>query len=54
MVRILAKMLDNMVKTGFLKQNNRDILLASDNPADILDLIKSGPVFEDTKWIEKT
>jgi uncharacterized protein (TIGR00730 family) len=48
------KMLDNMVKTGFLKQNNRDILLASDNPADILDLIKSGPVFEDTKWIEKT
>jgi len=48
------KMMDNMVNTGFLKKNNRDILLASDNPADIINLIKSGPVFEDTKWIDKT
>lgn len=48
------KMLDNMVASGFLKKNNRDILLASNDPEDIISIIKNAPVFEDTKWIEKT
>jgi len=48
------KMLDNMVTAGFLKQNNRDILLSSDDPNDIIEIIKSAPMFEDTKWIDKT
>ena len=47
-------MLDNMVAAGFLKNNNRDILLSSNDPADIINIIKNAPVFEDTKWIEKT
>jgi len=47
-------MLDNMVTTGFLKKNNRDILLSSKDPEDIINIIKNAPVFEDTKWIEKT
>lgn len=47
-------MLDNMVETGFLKKNNRDILLSSDDPLDIIHKIQSRPVFEDTKWIDKT
>jgi uncharacterized protein (TIGR00730 family) len=47
-------MLDNMVSSGFLKENNREILLSSEDPRDIVDIIKNAPVFEDTKWIEKT
>ncbi len=47
-------MLDNMVAAGFLKKNNRDILLSSNDPGEIVNIIKNAPVFEDTKWIEKT
>ena len=47
-------MLDNMVAAGFLKKNNRDILLSSNDPGEIINIIKNAPVFEDTKWIEKT
>jgi uncharacterized protein (TIGR00730 family) len=47
-------MLDNMVAAGFLKKNNRDILLSSKDPENIINIIKNAPVFEDTKWIEKT
>lgn len=47
-------MLDNMVASGFLKKNNREILLSSNSPSVIIDIIKNAPVFEDTKWIEKT
>jgi len=47
-------MLDNMVAAGFLKKNNRDILLSSNDPENIINIIKNAPVFEDTKWIEKT
>lgn len=47
-------MLDNMVEAGFLKKNNRDILLSSNDPGKIINIIKNAPVFEDTKWIEKT
>lgn len=47
-------MLDNMVKEGFLKQNNRDILLDSDNPLEIIKQLKSAPAFEDNKWIQRT
>ncbi len=47
-------MLDNMVAAGFLKKNNRDILLSSSDPGEIINIIKNAPVFEDTKWIEKT
>jgi uncharacterized protein (TIGR00730 family) len=47
-------MLDNMVSSGFLKENNREILLSSKDPKEIVDIIKNAPVFEDTKWIEKT
>ena len=47
-------MLDNMVATGFLKKNNRDILLSSNDPENIINAIMNAPVFEDTKWIEKT
>lgn len=47
-------MLDNMVKEGFLKQNNRDILLDSDNPLEIITQLKSAPAFEDNKWIQRT
>jgi len=47
-------MLDNMVASGFLKKNNREILLSSNSPSAIIDIIKNAPVFEDTKWIEKT
>ena len=47
-------MLDNMVTAGFLKKNNRDILLSSKDPENIINIIKNAPVFEDTKWIEKT
>ena len=47
-------MLDNMVAAGFLKKNNRDILLSSSDPGEIINIIKNSPVFEDTKWIEKT
>ena len=50
----LLKMLDNMVNTGFLKQNNRNILLSSDDPNEIINIIKSAPVFKDTKWIYRT
>ena len=48
------QMLDNMVATGFLKQNNRDILLSGNSSLDIISKIQNKPVFEDTKWIEKT
>lgn len=48
------KMLDNMVTAGFLKQNNRDILLSSNDPDEIINIIMDAPVFEDTKWIDKT
>ena len=48
------KMLDTMVTSGFLKQNNRDILVSSEKPREIIDKLMSKPVFEDTKWIEKT
>lgn len=47
-------MLDNMVTEGFLKQNNRDILLDSDNPLEIITQLKSAPAFEDNKWIQRT
>jgi uncharacterized protein (TIGR00730 family) len=47
-------MLDNMVASGFLKKNNREILLSSNDPEEIINIIKNAPVFEDTKWIEKT
>ncbi len=47
-------MLDTMVESGFLKKNNRDILLSSKDPIEIINIIKNAPVFEDTKWIEKT
>ncbi len=47
-------MLDNMVASGFLKKNNREILLSAEDPALIIDIIMNAPVFEDTKWIEKT
>jgi len=47
-------MLDNMVTEGFLKQNNRDILLDSDNPLEIIKQLKSAPAFEDNKWIQRT
>jgi len=47
-------MLDTMVAEGFLKQNNRNILLSSNDPEEMIAMIKSAPVFEDTKWIEKT
>ncbi len=47
-------MLDNMVTSGFLKKNNREILLSSKDPGEIISTIKNAPVFEDTKWIEKT
>lgn len=48
------KFLDNMVTSGFLKLNNRNILMASDNPHDLLEKVRKAPVFEDTKWIDKT
>ena len=48
------KMLDTMVVEGFLKQNNRNILLSSTDPEEMITMIKAAPVFEDTKWIEKT
>ena len=48
------KMLDTMVTSGFLKQNNRDIIMSADKPGEIIDKLLSRPVFEDTKWIEKT
>ena len=47
-------MLDNMVASGFLKKNNREILLSSNDPYAIINIVKNAPVFEDTKWIEKT
>ena len=47
-------MLDKMVESGFLKKNNREILLSSKDPEEIITIIKNAPVFEDTKWIEKT
>ena len=48
------QMLDKMVESGFLKKNNREILLSSKDPLEIINIIKNAPVFEDTKWIEKT
>jgi uncharacterized protein (TIGR00730 family) len=48
------RMLDKMVESGFLKKNNREILLSSKSPEEIITIIKNAPVFEDTKWIEKT
>lgn len=47
-------MLDNMVQEGFLKQNNRNILLDSDNPLEIIEQLKSAPAFKDNKWINRT
>jgi len=47
-------MLDNMVAEGFLKKNNRDILLAGNNPFEIIEQLKSAPAFEDNKWISRT
>jgi uncharacterized protein (TIGR00730 family) len=48
------KMLDTMVTSGFLKQNNRDIIMSADKPGEIIEKLLSKTVFEDTKWIEKT
>ena len=47
-------MLENMVQEGFLKQDNRNILLDSDNPLEIIEQLKSAPAFEDNKWISRT
>jgi uncharacterized protein (TIGR00730 family) len=47
-------LLDNMVNEGFLKQNNRNILLDSDNPLEIIEKLKSAPAFKDNKWINRT
>jgi uncharacterized protein (TIGR00730 family) len=45
--------LDRMVETGFLKQTNRDILIVSRNPENILDKLKTGPAYTSSKWREK-
>jgi len=50
----LLMMFDQMVKTGFLKKSNRDILIEGKDPEQILQALKMAPAFTSNKWREKT
>lgn len=50
----LLKWFDNMVKEGFLKQDNRDILLVGKEPGDIIQMLQKSPAFPSDKWVDKT
>lgn len=48
----LIQQMDHMVSEGFLKKSNRELLVESDNPADLLEKLgKYKPVAE-AKWID--
>lgn len=49
----LIHLLDDMVKFGLLKQLNRDMLLVSDNPEELLQLMENYQAPEVPKWINK-
>jgi uncharacterized protein (TIGR00730 family) len=44
--------LDHMVNEGFLKISNRDILKVSDNPQDLLDMLRKHKPTLEAKWID--
>jgi uncharacterized protein (TIGR00730 family) len=50
----LLNLFDHMVKTGFLKKTNRDILTVGTDPELILQELASAPAFTTNKWHEKT
>ncbi len=50
----LLNLFDHMVDTGFLKKNNREILIVGNDPEKILNDLKSTPAFTSNKWHEKT
>jgi uncharacterized protein (TIGR00730 family) len=47
----LVAQLDHMVVEKFLKQENRDMLLVSDNPVELLEMMESAKINKSTKWI---
>jgi uncharacterized protein (TIGR00730 family) len=48
----LLLMLDNMVKYGFLKQDNRHLLLVAENPAELLEKMRQfEPSGKVGKWL---
>lgn len=50
----LLDLFDHMVRTGFLKKTNRNILTVGKDPERILHELSSAPVFSSNKWHEKT
>lgn len=50
----LLQQFDQMVKMGFLKKTNREILIVGNDPEKILQDLKSAPAFTSNKWHEKT
>ncbi|PRX54498.1 TIGR00730 family Rossman fold protein [Flagellimonas meridianipacifica] len=49
----MFQFLDNMVSEGFLKHENRDMILQSESYQDLLEQMKSYSPKRVTKWIEK-
>jgi len=49
----LLKQLDVMVEEGFLKQESRDLLLVSDNVADLLHKMENFEPIPHQKWLKR-
>ena len=47
----LVAQLDHMVKEKFLKPENRAMLLVSDNPEKLMELMESTKIEKTTKWV---
>jgi hypothetical protein len=47
----LISQLDHMVEEKFLKQENRDFVLVSDNPNELLELMGNFKFQKTTKWV---
>ena len=47
----LMEVIDNMVREGFLKQINRDMVMISERIEDLLAIMEKYRAPEDTKWI---
>jgi uncharacterized protein (TIGR00730 family) len=49
----LVQMLENMVKNGFLKEQNKSKLLVADNASELLQKMKNYQGDYEPKWINK-
>ncbi|MDH5368342.1 MAG: TIGR00730 family Rossman fold protein [Cyclobacteriaceae bacterium] len=47
----LISQMDHMVSEGFLKQENRDMLISSNNPKDLLNKLENYKIQPIKKWI---